>query len=464
MSIKFVNREEELNLLNKRFDSGKPEFIVLYGRRRVGKTELIKFLQNNKAHIYYLCDKTDDKEQLDKILTRTSDFFSDRKPEIKDWEDFFSYLSEKVRKRLIFAIDEFPYLIKVNKAIPSIFQKGWDEYLKNTKIFLILCGSSVSMMEDRVLSYRSPLYGRRTGQLKIERLHPRDAIKFFPRFSFTDKINAYSMLGGIPFYLNQFGDKISFLDNVKSIFSIDSILYEEPNFLLREELREPSTYSQILGAVSSSATKLNEIATKTGIDIHKLPKYLGVLIGLGYVERVSPVTVKKPKSKQTIYRIKDNFFRFWYRYVYPNKSDIESGEIDKIMNYFKSTFNHFVGKQFEEICKEFILIKRPLNLQKLGLWWGHYRDGEGRKEIDIDLVGLNEETKQILFAECKWRDRIKPEKVLNELKEKAGFVDWNKDNRKEHYCIIAKSFRDKDKPKPKNCLLFDLKDMERAFR
>lgn len=449
MSIRFIDREFELRALNSRYADTKAHFMVIYGRRRVGKTELIKQFYADKLHAYYLADKSASGEQLQRIVQRVSEAFNERPPLTRTWEELFSYVKGKNRK-FILVVDEFPYLAESDKVVPSIFQKGWDEYLNDSKAFLILCGSSVRMMERDVLSSKSPLYGRRTGQLRIDPLKFKDVVLFFPKYEIETAVTCYSILGGIPMYLNEFADRMPLAENIRKMLAKDSILYEEPIFLLREELREPATYSAILEKIAAGSTKMNEISTKTGIEVHKLPKYFKVLENLHIIERVTPVTVSKAKSKQTLYIIKDDFFRFWYYFVFPARSEIEGGSADVVLDQIKSRLSSFTSATFEKICREFLSESGTFN--KVGRWW--------HKDREIDIVALNEQTKDILFAECKWQDRVDARKVLADLKEKAGYVQWNSGKRKEHYAIFAKSFRDK---RISGAWLYDLKDMEKAF-
>lgn len=466
----FINRDMELQSLEQRCNSDRAEFIIVYGRRRVGKTELIKQFYKQKQHIYYLSTKVDDREQMKTIVKRIASLFDERVPEINSWEDFFTYVAEKAQhKRLIFVIDEYPYLLSSNRAISSIIQAGWDEKLKNSKIFFILCGSSISVMESE-LSSKSALYGRRTGQIRVEPLSFVDSIKFFPSYDLTDKIRAYSILGNIPMYLLEFDSKIDIISNIdRAILSKDAILYEEPVFLLKEELREPQTYSRIFEAISPRGTKLNEIATKIGIESSKLPKYLGVLIRLNFIEKISPVTITKAKSKQTLYIFKDNFFKFWYSYVYPNKSDLEGEDRNKVLQKIKSELNQYVSFVFEDICKQILRKlnlkkKLPVAFSKIGPWWGHIRvpgleSGVlERKKIEIDLIALDGAKKEALFIECKWSDLSEKEarQLIQTLKQKAKSVDWQR--KKEFFGLFGKKIIGKENLRKDGFAVFDLDD------
>ncbi|MBS7655447.1 ATP-binding protein [Candidatus Bathyarchaeota archaeon] len=450
-------------MLEERFKSNKPEFIVIYGRRRVGKTELIKNFAKDKLNIYFLSDKRSDKEQLREIARKIGEFFNDDiliTRGFEDWVQMFKYLKDKIKERIIFTIDEFPYLIAANKAIPSLFQKGWDEYLRETKIFLILCGSSIGMMERGVLSYKSPLYGRRTGQLFLDSLKFIDAQKFFTRYKLEQNIEAFAILGGIPAYLKQFDDSYSIEENIKkNILRKDSFLFNEPEFLLREELKEPKTYFSILKVISFGKTKLNEIATSLNMERNKVSMYLSVLENLKLIDRILPVTEKHPhKSRKGLYLIKDNFMRFWLRFVYPYKSELEMGELDNVLkNKIRPFFGQHVSFVFEDICKEFLveLNKRkrlPFSFEKIGKWW--------HKDKEIDLVALSSDTRQIAFFEVKWSELglIDAKKLLEELKDKSKFVKWLNEKRREYFGLITKRIKNKEKLKRKGYLVFDLRD------
>jgi len=461
MILKFINREKELGFLNERYRSRTAEFIPMYGRRRVGKTQTIKQFIQDKPHFYFLARKRDPELEMKPFAEKISRKFNVFLDRSDSWEGIFEGIAKKIirnsRRKFLIIIDEFPYWIEKDKSIVSEFQYAWDEILSKENVFLILCGSSVSMMETDVIGYKSPLYGRRTGQIKLGILSFKNFTKFFPNLDMEEIMKLYGSADGIPFYIKEFDPKKRFMENIGNTFwQSKSILNAEAEFLLKEELREVEKYLSIMRSVFGGSTKLNEIASKSRVDITNINKYLNTLINLGFMRKESPVIVNRPKRKNYIYRISDNYFRFWLSYVYPFQSDIEIDETDSLLDFFKRDYPSYMGHVFEDICAEFLINirdRRGLQFNKIGRWW--------EKDKEIDLVGINSETRQILFVECKWKAGVNPEKVLRKLKEKAGFVDWNNDSRKERYCIIAKSFR--SRPKLKNCLLFDLKDIEKTF-
>lgn len=434
MTSKFIDREKELLGLTKRFDSKRAEFIIVYGRRRVGKTELLKQFFKDKRHLYFLADMQKEEKLLEMFSGVARGATGMEYLEFKSWDGIFEYIKELAEKMVVVVFDEVGYINRVNPAFYSILQRHWDEYLRHKKIFLVLCGSSVSMMEKEVLGYGSPLYGRRTGQIELAPLRYRDARRFFPGKKEEEKVELYSVLGGIPAYLNQFDRHKDIYWNIENnILNPEKYLYKEPRFILLEELRNPTTYFSILSAMSYGARKFNEISQKSYVEPSKLTKYLQVLINLRLIERITPVTEGKRLRRNSIYRIKDNFFTFWFRYVNPNTSLIEEGNLGPVMEPLEEGMAGHVSYVFEDVCREAITKKGVYGVPftKVGSWWER---GE-----EIDVVAINEGTKDILFGECKWTEKKVGRQVIDELKRKAGVVKWKNIARKEHYIVFSKA-------------------------
>ncbi len=451
----FINRKEEISFLEERYARKGFEFIVMYGRRRIGKTELIKNFIKGVPHIYFLCNKAGTASNIIRFRKEVAAFLSEPEIASENIEDIFSYLTAKPKK-IVIVFDEFSYLAKKDDAIPSIFQGVVDEALKDKDVMLILCGSIVSMME-RLLGYKNPLYGRKTGHMKIGFLKFAHFKEFFPRNDIEENIKIYSILGGVPFYLEKFDKNKTAIENAKEqIFSKKGMLYEEVDFLLKEELREPDIYKAILSAIAGGSTKVAEISAKSGIKTSDMDRYLKVLMTLGIIKKEIPVTERK--SKKTLYAVDDNFFDFYSLFFEPHKSEIEIGEMKNLEDNLKKKFNAYVGKKFEKLIRTEVIIKTiPFSALRIGRWWGFHRENGIRKEIEIDIVALGE--KEILFVECKWQDKADAGKILAELKEKAKYVEWNSNNRKEYYAIFAKSFS----KTVKEASCFDLKDLEKMF-
>jgi hypothetical protein len=463
-NLKFINRESELAWLESCWRAPRAQLLVVYGRRRVGKTSLIERFARDRPHIYYLCSKGVETEQLELLSERVAKVFNDpslTSNPFRSWDGFFSYIAERSKqKRFILAIDEFPFLVRANPAITSIFLKYWDEMLSKTKIVLILCSSSIAMMESELLAYKSPLYGRRTGQWKVLPLKFKDVLRFFPKPDVGAAVPFFSVTGGVPSYLIELDLRRPIAENIRSrIARKGKILYEEGEFMIKEELAEPQTYFSILKAVAEGRGKQAEIANAIGMSATAITRYLTTLIRLGFLERRTPVT-EKARTKRAAYAIADPFLQFWFRFIYHNKAAIEEQD-HAALERALAGFNRHVGAMFERVCAEALHTVKPFDIQKLGPWWGAYRQAGERKAVEIDIVGLNEQTKEILFAECKWREGVNAQRILSELKERSRHVDWNTGKRKEHYAIFAKSF--KKRIKEPGLLLFDLKALEKAL-
>ncbi len=463
--IQFIDRKKELEFLESQMK--KPaSFAVLYGRRRVGKSELIKYFIKNKKAVYLLATQEVEKELIESFSAELAEYFDDSALKVNPFSQFkqiAEYLKGKDLTKLILVIDEFPYLVDANKAIPSILQKYWDMYFRYMGLNIILCGSSVGAMETEALGRKSPLYGRRTGQWKVDPLPFKEFIKFFPNTSFEKVVEFYSITGGIPLYILEFDGNKTAYENAKSaIATRGSLLYQETDIILKEEVREPKMYFSILKEIASGKNTLNELSNALGVERTLLTRYLKTLEELELIELSKPITAKK-KSRSTIYSLKDNYFKFWFGFIYPFTKDLDSFVFDSFERNFKQNFNAYLGKQFELVCREAVRLANPINSTNIGKWWGAYRDIETkeRKAAEIDIVSINEQTKDILFVECKWQNGVDAKKILAGLIKKAKFVQLTNNAQKEHYAIFAKSFRERiNEP---NVTLFDMKELERIM-
>ncbi len=435
---KFINWHEDLGFLKDKWLEKKSNFVVIYGKRRVGKTELIKQFIKDKNAIYFLADKRTMKDQLSELGQLFGEHFKDEilaKNGFSDWLDVFIYLKKNVKKRFIFAIDEYPYLIETDKSVNSIFQKGWDQYLDGLPVLLILSGSSIAMMESEVLSYRAPLYGRRSGQILVEPLNFHQSWQFFKGKSFAEFLPYFALAGGMPAYLLELNPNDSVETNLKTkILDKKEFLHNEVEFILREELREPRTYLSILKAISFGKTRGSEIINETGLEKNVLSKYLGVLEDLKLIVRDVPVTEKdKSKSKRGVYKISDNFVRVWFQYVYPHKSNLEIGEFAEAVAKFRTGFPVLICSVYEQVCAEILQRhqKEIFSFEKVGRWWDNNNE--------IDIVGLNNDSRKIIFCECKWSNKKIGTNILMDLVRKSETVDWNKDKRSEYFALFSKS-------------------------
>lgn len=437
----FYCREKELKELNKRFEGNNFECIVIYGRRRIGKTALINEFCKGKQTVFFSALNATSQENLEalsKAIYIKDHSGAETAPLYTSFDAAFSEITRMAEnERLIFVIDEYPYLAKADKSISSRLQHIIDHTWKNGKLFLILCGSSMSFMEYQVLGYESPLYGRRTGQLKINNLSYRETAEFCKSLSFEQQALVYGITGGIPHYINKL-NVTSDVDNAlkENLFNTSSYLFEEPENLLKQELREPGIYNSVIAAVAAGASHSNEIATKVGLEAPICAKYLRVLLDLGILVKETPITEKS--GKKTIYAIGDNFFRFWYRFVQPNISAISAGKIDRIYDQvIQKYYPDYMGLIFEQMCREYIFRYAdnvPITLSDIGQWWG--TDAKVKKEVQIDIVGTPVEGKEYLIGSCKYRNYPVGVDELELLKYYAQVFGKGE---KYHYYIFSKS-------------------------
>ena len=366
----FIGRKQELQFLEKQYSGTGGKLVVLYGRRRVGKTETLHEFCKGKPHVFYSCREISDKLQLrsfsEKML-REKIPAADYIREFSDWESALKSVLQLPygdQKKLLI-IDEFPYMCKGNDSIPSILQTLWDECLKDENVMLVLCGSAMSFIEKELLSEKNPLYGRATGIYKMDAMGFYDAAQFFPTYSHRDQIMAYAVLGGIPHYLRQFDPALSLEENIKqNILTKGCVLYSEVEFLLRQELRETTLYNSIIEAVALGCTKLNDISVKSLVDdTSKTSVYLKNLMELEIIKRefsVDDGIKERANTNRGLYRLTDNFFRFWYAFVFTNISELESGDVDGVFNYsVKPVLHEFASLVFEDVCREYVRESSP---------------------------------------------------------------------------------------------------------
>ena len=438
----FYCRENELSKLNKRYNGDKFECVVIYGRRRVGKTALINEFCRNKPTIFFSALNSTAKENLEvlsKIIYEYKNLHSDsgNAPIYPDFDAAFAEITRlSENERLIFVIDEYPYLAKADNSVSSRLQHIIDHVWSDSKLFLILCGSSMSFMEYQVLGYESPLYGRRTAQFKIQSLTYKEITAFNPSLSLENQALLYGITGGIPHYINKLDVRNS-IDNalIENLFDSSSYLFEEPENLLKQELREPATYNSIISAIAGGSSKLNEIATKSGIENAICAKYLKVLLDLGIVKKETPITEKS--TKKTIYQLGDNFFRFWYRFVPMNITAIISGRIEKsYSNTVKRYFSDYMGLVFEQMCRDYLLYyaeDMPIILSDIGQWWG--TDNTAKKEIQIDIVGTSADSNEYIIGSCKYKN----EKIgIDELELLRHYAAVFGKGSRYHFYIFSK--------------------------
>ncbi len=461
----FIGRKEELNFLEEKYQNTGGELIVIYGRRRVGKTETLKKFCEGKNHVFYTCVECPDEQQLKNISARMLHTGMPAANYIKsfsDWEKAFrSILEIPGDEKKLLVIDEFPYMVKANSSIPSILQKLWDEVLKNSNVMIILCGSAMSFMEKEILAEKNPLYGRATGILKMQEMSFYDAIQFVPNYTVEEKVITYAVLGGIPHYLKQFDDRLSLKENIqKNILTRGSILYSEVEFLLRQELRETGIYNVVIEAIALGNTKLNDIYQKTQIDKTKLSAYLKNLMDLGIISREFSMDDKikeQANVQRGLYRVTDNFFKFWYAFVFPNMSELESGDANGIYKYVvEPELDQYTSYIFEDICKEYLRNKNrkeelPFYFTKIGRWWN--------KTDELDIVAMDPSKCNYIIGECKYKKSSFTMFDLKRMKDKLQ-LDHCSDH--VYYWAFSKSGFSEDvvaEAKEQKVVLVELCDM-----
>ena len=461
----FIGRDAELGKLGEMYRSDRFECAIIYGRRRVGKTTLIKEFIRDKKAVYFAAREADGMLNLNGF---SNDVYSATAKELaknaffSDWERAFDYIYQISKdSRIVLAIDEYPFLAGGYRPISSILQAHIDAQFEDSKLFLILCGSSMSFMENQVLGYKSPLYGRRTAQFKIMPFSFFEALPFFEQFpKKEDKAVLYGITGGIPEYMSKINKTKSLSENIIDLFLATSgTMFEEPSNLLKQELREPSTYNGIIEAIAGGASRLNEISTKCGLENNKCAKYLKSLMSLGIVKKELPIT--DTSSKKSIYHLDDLMFRFWYRFVFPNMSAIVSGLGGALFDSeISEELPAYMGLVFEEICKQYLMEEARKNALpflpgRVGRWWGN--NPREKRQEEIDILAYRKDS--ALFCECKWTNAPVDIDVLSALVSKEGLFHYNR----TWFWLFSKSgFTDRiiaEADKRKNVRLVSYDDM-----
>ena len=453
MSELFVNRVEELEALKKAYSSNRKELIIIYGRRRIGKTALVKKSVKGLKHIYFFAEETLEEENLRAFRSLVARALGNpviAKAELS-WEELFELLDGS---GAIVIIDEFPNLIKSNRAVVSKFQKIWDG-VKDLK--LVLTGSSISVMESHVLNYKSPLYGRRTLSMKLNPLSFFHLKEFFPEKGWEELVRIYGITDGIPAYIEEVRFRLRAGERLEEVFQPNKPLFDEAEFLLRSELREPARYFAILKAIAFGKTRFGEIVGFTGLPNSTVSQYLSNLQTLHIVEERHPVG-EPERRRNTRYYLSDLYFTFWFRFIYPNRSQLfDFGYIEN----FEEEYNRYLGFVFEKVAEQFLrelnrVGKLPFRFTKIGRWW--------HKNEEIDLLALNEREKKALLVEVKWKElkRREAKGILKDLERKAELVGL--DGWEKSYGIVAKNIKGEDEIRGERWLVWELRDFSRLIQ
>ncbi|QDA31902.1 ATP-binding protein [Thermococcus indicus] len=446
MMQQFVDREYEIKALRRAFESDKAEMIVVYGRRRVGKTALILKSVGGFRYLYFLVDERSEGENLAEFRKKVAELLGDDvigRSDL-DWVELFRLLGE--RGKGVIVIDELPYLVEGNPAFPSLLQKAWDLHLQNSRVKLVLVGSSIGMME-RLLGHKSPLYGRRTMQLDVKPLKYWHVGEFLKGYSPEDLLRVYGVTDGIPAYLRQFDERLPFWENVERLFTRkESPLYTEAEFLLRQEFREPARYFSILKAIALGKTSFGEIVNFTGFDRGTVSRYLDNLARIRVIRKVHPA-FEPEKRRNLRYEFANNYFRFWFRFVYPNRERIEREFYGEVLEEVKANFDHYMGRVFERTAADFLWIK--FAFERGGRWWS--------KSEEIDFVGVKDGI--AYFFEAKWGTLSYREAVgiLKNLEEKAENVRTRTEERK--LGLVARAVEGRKMLEEKGFIVFEIGDL-----
>ncbi|HLD45038.1 MAG TPA: ATP-binding protein [bacterium] len=424
----FFNRTKELRDLDTLWRSGEAQLIVLYGRRRVGKSSLLKAWIKNKRGLYWTATATTN-ERLLQSFSATLYLFKNPQAEIPpdfsypNWESALVETATLANKQKIaIVIDEFPYLIEANAEIPSLLQKIWDAHFEKSKALLTLTGSRVGMMEKHVLSSRGPLYGRASSVLWLNPLPFNELHHFLPRYSKTQLVEIYAITGGVPLYIKMFDDSVPVLANIqRELSSTTSLLKGEPYFLIHEELKEPLRYVAILEALGLGKKHISQMSATTGIEKTHLIPYLKTLETLRYIKRNIPITENKNVSRKGLYDFSDLFLKFYFRFIAPHQTLLEDGLEKAVFKTITDQFDSFVGKEgFEALCRQWLVSqadqnKLPFNPDVIGKYWD--------SNIEIDLAALNKKQQALIVGEAKWTNEKCGLGVLQELNRKTEYIN-----------------------------------------
>ncbi len=420
--MSFLGRTRELKALQEAWSAARSGFIPIYGRRRVGKSELIVHFMSGKPGLYFVGKRATGEAQLQEFLEAAARAIGDSllaQARVTSWKAALELVTQRLpgKGRFILALDEFQWIAEASPELPSVLQELWDRQWSRTgRILLILCGSYIGFMEREVLGQRSPLFGRRTAQILLRPFGYLEAALFHPRYSTVDHARAYAIGGGVPAYLLAFDGARSVEQNIISqVLDEQAALAREPEFLLHEELRDLVPYHSVLMALAQGKSSPAQLAKATGIDVRGLNYHLNTLVELGYLQRRYPVTDAQPSTRSVRYALDDPLLRFWFRFVFPHQSVLRLlGPERGFAEIVKPELDAYFGRCFERLCRESL----PLLYRQEGVHApftvGEYWDAE----VQVDVVGVRQDNWTDL-GECKWGDVSSLAGLAAELDEKV---------------------------------------------
>ena len=429
----FVGRTEELNVLEGLYNSSGFQMAVVYGRRRIGKTTLLDRFAHGKTPLYFTAQEESNALNLRRFSDAAYKRFGmpQTAGSFDNWLDALEFVADRASTQaepLLFVFDEFPYAAEADPSLPSALQIAIDHSFKKSSCCLVLCGSNEGFMESKVLGQKSPLFGRRTAQIRLKPFDYQDAALMLPAATPDVTLRYYATFGGTPYYLEQIDQAASYEQNIRRLlFSTSGLLFSEPAMLLRQELREPAVYNSVLSAVAHGATAPKAIAERAGVARESVNQYLKTLLGLGILQRTVPFGDNPATSRKSLYSISDPFFAFWYRFVGPSADAVELGAGEAVAREVCTgqALPAYEGAQFERVCMEWMARQNrcgalPFLATSFGRWWG--TDSRTREQVDIDLVAANASKREIAFGECKWRNSFDETEALRELEQRSELV------------------------------------------
>jgi AAA+ ATPase superfamily predicted ATPase len=417
----FKGRKRELILLTQLWQQKDATMLVLYGRRRIGKTRLLTHWvnQNKVRALYWVAEPSSAFDQLRSFSQALYNFANPSAPAPFDftytnWEQAWQQVASLAQQeRLAILIDEFTYLLEIDPSLAGTLQNLWDHALRQSNLFLVICGSHMGMMQREFLSYQAPLYGRATSLIHLRPIPFGNTADFFPRYKADERVAIYAIFGGIPAYWERLDPERSISENIRlQLLTANNLMQAEPRLLLQDFVNEPHNYAGILRAIGGGARTQKEISNRAGLQQGHVSKYLSILQETGFVERRVPVTASE-RSRLGRYHITDPYLRFYFRFLAPRQSQLEIGIQEPALTEIKRHLLDFIATYtWEELCREWTLRasalqELPFLIDDIGSVW--------TQSAQVDVVGINSMDKTILLGECKWQTKLTDQKPLEQL-------------------------------------------------